>query len=78
MYQKTKKQRRKWWRKLTPEQQNDFIESHVAKKAIKRKEKLRLKSNPKNLTCETCIHGITKSCTETEPCKLYRAVPIEV
>ena len=45
---KTKKQRRQWWKSLTPEQQQAYIEKRQAKKAKERKNRPKrvLRYNP--------------------------------
>ena len=63
---KTKRQRRKWWNKLNPEQQNAFVSKKVEQKRLNR-NRLMVKSMKRlNLSydCKHCIHGLTESCTD--------------
>jgi hypothetical protein len=66
---KTKKQRQKWWKRQSPEEQTAFIEKKVLEKAIKRRKKsLRImKKYGDKYSCKKCFHRATKSCTDDLP-----------
>lgn len=72
---KTKKERQRWWRNLTPQQQFDYVERLVAEKAVSRREEaLRtMKQYGDKFSCSTCFHRKTKSCTDDLPngCQYY-------
>ena len=69
MYYKSKAERQKRWRSLTTEQQFGYVESLVAKKAVRRrKEALRtMKKYGDKFSCVTCFHRTTDSCDDDLP-----------
>ena len=66
---KTKKQRQKWWKSLTPEKQDEYIRKLTAGKAQKRRQRSVNLMNQlgKRNDCKKCIHGVTKSCGDNLP-----------
>ncbi len=64
-YRKSKKERRKWWNNLSPEQQSEFVERKCKDKAAKRAAELMSDSELYGLKydCNQCILGISDSCT---------------
>ena len=64
---KTKKQRQSWWNSLTPEQQDYHLSRWSGDKTAKRIAKSRriMKAMKLSYDCQKCIHGLTKSCTDT-------------
>lgn len=67
---KTKAERQRWWRSLTPQQQFDYVEKLVAGKAVLRcKESLRVMAKfGDKFKCSECFHRTTKACTDDLPC----------
>ena len=66
MWNKTKKQRRKWWNSLSPEQQAKHLDKWQVQKAANRKArsvKIMAEAEIKH-NCSGCYHKITKNCED--------------
>lgn len=75
LQQKTKKERQRWWRSLTVDEQFEYIESIMTKKAIKRRVETTqmMKKYGDKFSCVTCFHRTTGSCIDDMPngCQYY-------
>jgi len=81
-----KKQCQEWWKNLTPEQQDNYIEQQVHKKREKRRKKEERESQKlvklkeyKGKFCSNCFHKKTKSCDgldepEKSVCKYWHII----
>lgn len=58
---KSKKERQKWWKSLTPEQQDAYVEKKVA---LKQKQRIKnmLKKGSETKNCTNCLLGVGRHC----------------
>jgi hypothetical protein len=61
-----KEKRCLWWKSLTPENQQEYIEKKQIEKKGKREDKLKLFKAKTRFNCMNCIHHKTGNCKEIE------------
>jgi hypothetical protein len=68
-FNKSKKERRKWWINLTPEQKSAYLEKNSTAKALRRRREEAEDAKLFNLKydCDKCIFKISESCINPLP-----------
>lgn len=63
---KSKRERQLWFKRLSPEQRNKFVEKKVQEKSKIKLQKMKVEINKsgKCYDCKKCFHGQIESCTD--------------